>query len=146
MLYERQQKILKDLCVEDVGFFNIEEGKETLLRNLRLVKVFIVLDDVDHMDQLVALMPSKDRLESGSLIIVTTREYDVLKFGPIATTYKMRGFDLVYAKKLCSSHAFGKPLHQDGFEELVEKFLEDFNRLMLSLKVIRRQLKGEFDK
>ncbi|GLJ52902.1 hypothetical protein SUGI_1127000 [Cryptomeria japonica] len=37
------------------------------------------MDDVDHADQLDALIPIKERLGRGSLIIVTTREYEVLK-------------------------------------------------------------------
>ncbi|GLJ33584.1 hypothetical protein SUGI_0675250 [Cryptomeria japonica] len=118
-LYEKLKKILKDLGFQDVVFDNIEED---------------------------ALLPAKDNLERGSLIIVTIREYDVLKFLGITSIYKMKALDPFHAEKLFCWHAFIQPFPRDGFEKLVKEFLEACCGLPLSLKVFGAQLYGEFRK
>ncbi|XP_059073304.1 disease resistance protein RUN1-like [Cryptomeria japonica] len=98
-------------------FNNIEQGKNILSNYLRSVPVFIVLDDVDHPEQLEALLPAKDSLARESLVIVTTQDKDVLRPSPIL-----------------------------GYEDLVENFVNVSNGLPLSLKVVGAQLYGRFNK
>ncbi|XP_059065130.1 disease resistance protein RPV1-like [Cryptomeria japonica] len=140
-LYQKQKKILQDFGVQNASFDNIEEGKEALSRQLRF-RVLIVLDDVDSVNQLNALL-IKDRLERGSLIIITTRNYDVLKTWGITSIYKMKALDSLYAKQLFCWHAFTQASPPDGFEELVKMFLEACHGLPLSLMVIGALLYGE---
>ncbi|GLJ28479.1 hypothetical protein SUGI_0560220 [Cryptomeria japonica] len=91
LLHQKQKKLLNDLCIKDLAIDNIEEGMASLSRGLRYVRVLIVLDDVDNMEQLDASLPTKDKLEKGSRIIVTTWAYDhVLKSWGISSIYKMR--------------------------------------------------------
>ncbi|GLJ38482.1 hypothetical protein SUGI_0784160 [Cryptomeria japonica] len=120
MLHNKQIQLLKDLGVkeEDRKFDNIEQGMAILAKTLRSVKVLIVLDDVDHADQLYALLPVKDRLGGGSLIIITTREYEVLKSKGISSVYKMRALDPFYSEQLFCWHAFSQSVPLNGFEEL----------------------------
>ncbi|XP_057839192.2 disease resistance protein RPV1 [Cryptomeria japonica] len=143
LLHEKQKKLLNDLGVQGLAFDNIEDGVRNLSRGLRSVRVLIVLDDVDNMEQFDALLPTKDNLQKGSLIIVTTRVCDTLKSWGISSIYKMRQLDPLYAKQLFCWHAFLKPNPLDGFKELVEQFLEVCNGLPLSLKVFGAQLYGE---
>ncbi|GLJ44460.1 hypothetical protein SUGI_0932860 [Cryptomeria japonica] len=79
LLQNKQIQLLNDLAVKNVTFDSIEQGKAILTRHLRSARVLIVLDDVDAVDQLDALLPAKDSLGGGSLIIVTTRDKDVLR-------------------------------------------------------------------
>ncbi|GLJ10476.1 hypothetical protein SUGI_0128950 [Cryptomeria japonica] len=72
-LHKKQKKLLKDIGVKDLDFNDIEEGKAILVNRLRPVSALIVLDDVDHKNQLDALIPTRDCLGSGSVVIVTTR-------------------------------------------------------------------------
>ncbi|KAH9294300.1 hypothetical protein KI387_040493 [Taxus chinensis] len=85
-------------------------------------------------------------LGSGSLIIVTTRELEVLRCWGISSIYKMRTLDLFHAKQLFCWHAFLQPSPLYGFEELVKKFLDACNGLPLSLKVFGGQLYGKYCK
>ncbi|XP_059073305.1 disease resistance protein RUN1-like [Cryptomeria japonica] len=80
-LHKMQRQLLQDLKFKfnDQSFNNIEQGKNILSNYLRSVPVFIVLDDVDHPGQLEAFLPAKASLASGSLVIVTTRDKEVLK-------------------------------------------------------------------
>ncbi|XP_057869576.2 TMV resistance protein N [Cryptomeria japonica] len=148
MLHNKQIELLKCLGVkkEDRKFENIEQGKAILTKHLRSVRVLIVLDDVDHVDQLDALLPVKDNLGGGSLIIVTTRENEVLRSKGILSVYKMRALDPFYAEQLFCWHAFSQSIPLNGFENLVKKFLDACNGLPLSLKVFGGQLYGEFRK
>ncbi|GLJ43677.1 hypothetical protein SUGI_0909230 [Cryptomeria japonica] len=52
MLRNKQINLLKDLGVEGVAIKNIEDGKTQLAEHFRSVRVLIILDDVDHADQL----------------------------------------------------------------------------------------------
>ncbi|GLJ38063.1 hypothetical protein SUGI_0774780 [Cryptomeria japonica] len=148
VLHNKQIQLLKDLGVkkEDRKFDNIEQGKALLKRNLRSVRVLIVLDDLDHVDQLDALLPAKDSLGWGSLIIVTTRENEVLRSKGISSVYKMKALDPFYAEQLFCWHAFLQSIPLSGFEKLVKMFLDVCNGLPLSLKVFGGQLYGELRK
>ncbi|GLJ38067.1 hypothetical protein SUGI_0774860 [Cryptomeria japonica] len=141
MLQNMQIQLLKDLGVQNPTVDNIEHGRPILTRHLKSDKMLIVLDDVDHVDQLDALLPVKDSLGEGSLIIVTTRENEVLK--DISSVHEMKALDPYYAKQLFCQHAFSQPIPLNGFDKLVEGFLKFCNGLPLSLKVIAGQLYKE---
>ncbi|GLJ10670.1 hypothetical protein SUGI_0132730 [Cryptomeria japonica] len=133
-LHEKQKKLLEDLGVQDLSLDNIEEGKAGLASRLRSVHALIVLDDVDHEEQLDALLPSKDCLASSSLVIVTTRDLHLLaKWGSIM--YMMKGLTYYHAKELFCWRAFLQSCPKEGFEDIVEKFLESCSGLPLSLEV-----------
>ncbi|KAH9289126.1 hypothetical protein KI387_033243, partial [Taxus chinensis] len=141
-LHKKQKNLLKDLGFEDASFDHVDQGKGFLASRLTSVSVLIVLDDVDHRDQLEALLPVKDSLASGSLIIVTTREREVLISCGISAIYKMRVLNPSDAEQLFCWHAFLQPSPRSGFEQIVEKFLSSCQGLPLSLKVLGGQLYG----
>ncbi|GLJ27319.1 hypothetical protein SUGI_0536140 [Cryptomeria japonica] len=152
LLHKKQKKLLKDLGFKSVSVDNIEEGKAILASNLRSIRALIVLDDVDHVDQLNALLPAKDSLGSesligsGTFIIITTRELEVLRSWNISAKYKMKPLTKFHAKELFCWHAFLQPFSRDEFKDLVEKILETCNGLPLSLKVLGAQLYGNWSK
>jgi len=75
-----QRKLLKDLTQRDVEINNTNEGIPLLKRHLSHSHALIIIDDVDHTNQLEALVsPAKDVLGSNSLILVTSRDKGVLK-------------------------------------------------------------------
>ncbi|XP_059068318.1 disease resistance protein Roq1-like [Cryptomeria japonica] len=141
LLVERQKKLMKDLSVSE-SFDHVDEGKGILQSRLRSVSVLIILDDVDHTDQLDALLPARESLGQGSLIVVTTRELDVLIAWGISAIYEMRPLNATHAKQLFCWHAILQPSPLSGFEDLVEKFLNVSKGLPLSLKVLGAQLYG----
>ncbi|XP_059064017.1 disease resistance protein RUN1 isoform X2 [Cryptomeria japonica] len=146
LLHNKQIKLLDDLGIKDETLDNIEQGKGILARRLRSARVFIVLDDVDHISQLDALLPPRGSLGWGSLIIVTTREREVLTCWGISCIYKMRALNEIHAKQLFCWHAFLRPCPVEGFEKLVEKFVKVCDGLPLSLRVFGAQLYGKSNK
>ncbi|KAH9305880.1 hypothetical protein KI387_010284 [Taxus chinensis] len=145
LLHKKQKKLLKDLGVQvnDLWFDNLEEGKGILESRLRSVSALIVLDDVDHEDQLDALLPTRDCVGSGSLIIITSRELGVLTKWGISSIYRMKALNPFYAKQLFCWHAFLQSYPLQGFEDLVEEFLNVCSGLPLSLKVFGGQVYGK---
>ncbi|GLJ15088.1 hypothetical protein SUGI_0246630 [Cryptomeria japonica] len=143
-LHKMQIQLLTDLesKFNDQTLNNIEQGKKILSNYLRSFPVFIIMDDVDHSDQLEALLPGKASLASGSLIIVTTRDKEVLRVWGVSCIYEMKPMNQSHAKQLFCWHAFLQPSPLLGFEDLVEKFITASNGLPLSLKVFGGQLYG----
>ncbi|KAJ0794888.1 putative P-loop containing nucleoside triphosphate hydrolase [Helianthus annuus] len=73
-----QQKILSDLLNgqgNNVG--SVHDGKNMLKTKLQGSKVLVVLDDVDHQEQLEALTGDLNWFKPGSRIIITTRDEQV---------------------------------------------------------------------
>lgn len=75
-LHAMQSKLLKGLTQLDLPVDNIYEGIEMLKRHLSSSQVLLILDDIDHVDQLNALLPVqvKEVLRSDSLILITSRD------------------------------------------------------------------------
>ncbi|GLJ34003.1 hypothetical protein SUGI_0683870 [Cryptomeria japonica] len=145
-LLQKQKKLLKDLGVHHLPFDSVDEGKAILANRFSSHRAFIILDDVDHIDQLNALLPNKDNLGSQSMVIVTSRELGVLQSWGLSSIYKMPGFGSSHARQLFCWHAFLQPSSPAEFETLVEEFLKACNGLPLSLKVLGAQLYGKKSK
>ncbi|KAH9330424.1 hypothetical protein KI387_002532, partial [Taxus chinensis] len=103
VLHKKQRRLLEDPGVKGVSFDDTEQGKAILASRLISVSVLIVLDDVDHTDQMDALLPAKDILGRGSLVIVTTTDKKVLQSRDISSVYEMKKLDPLHAKqRFCS--------------------------------------------
>ncbi|XP_059065771.1 disease resistance protein RPV1 [Cryptomeria japonica] len=130
----RQKKLMQDIGVKP-EFGNVEEGKIFLKMKLRFLQVFVILDDVDSLEQLDALLPGIDSLGQGSLIIVTSRELGILKSWGISSIYPIKGLNPRHAKELLCWHSFLQSSPPIEFEDLVEKFVHNCKGLPLSLRV-----------
>ncbi|XP_059065639.1 disease resistance protein RPV1 [Cryptomeria japonica] len=130
----RQKKLMQDIGVK-LEFGNVEEGKIFLKMKLRFLQVFVILDDVDSLEQLDALLPGIDSLGQGSLIIVTSRELGILKSWGISSIYPIKGLNPRHAKELLCWHSFLQSSPPIEFEDLVEKFVHNCKGLPLSLRV-----------
>ncbi|XP_057846334.2 disease resistance protein Roq1-like [Cryptomeria japonica] len=143
-----QIKLLKDLFHRhDLSFTNTEEGvsylKDSLQRSPAHLNFLIVVDDIDHVEQLNALlvMDIFNRL-GNSLVIVTTRDVGVLISAGITNGYRLKGIDRKYGSELFCWHAFDQPNPCSGYEELVNSFVDVCGGLPLSLQVLGRHVHG----
>lgn len=142
-----QSQLLKDLFPKDqesegpeISSVHHGIGKlRVLLERARNSNFLIVLDDIDHQDQLDDLLP-EGMLSSSSLVIITTRNRSMLKGADVC--YKMRGLNKNQAKDLFCSHAFLGREPPIAFGKLVESFVEFCGGLPLSLKVLGAHLYG----
>ncbi|GLJ45673.1 hypothetical protein SUGI_0961330 [Cryptomeria japonica] len=145
-----QTKLLKDLVEENPPIFcSQEEGKNYLKNRFAKRRSFpgflVVVDDIDHPDQLDALSVM-DMLNTESLAIVTTRDESVLVRAGITCRYKVKEMNPMHSKQLFCCHAFRRPVPTPGYEDLVENFVKRCGGLPLSLQVIGRLVFGRNDK
>ncbi|CAN6555546.1 unnamed protein product [Malus baccata var. baccata] len=97
-------------------------------------KVLLVLDDVDHINQLQVLAGKEDWFGMGSRIIVTTRNERLLVEHGITLCHNVEVLNDDEALALFSLHAFKKNMSEDGFLELSECFIKYAGGLPLALR------------
>lgn len=142
-----QSRLLKDLTHCDKRIDSIDEGIEILKRDLSGSHSLIILDDVDHVNQLHSLLPAPLVLNPHNLILITSRNKDILLESGIreSSIYTLTGLDTEHSRELFCFHAFLQPYPVAGFEELVDKFLAACQGLPLALKVFGALLCGHND-
>ncbi|GKG40506.1 Toll/interleukin-1 receptor domain-containing protein, partial [Tanacetum coccineum] len=84
-------------------------------------KVIIVLDDVDKIEQLMALAGDRNWFKPGSRIIVTTRDAQVLIAHNVNLIHDVHLLTDKEAMCLFSRHAFGREIPIEGYKELSEQ-------------------------
>ena len=145
-----QSKFLKDLMHLDLHIGSSHQGIEMISKHFPSSQVLLVLDDVDHVDQVNALLPLKvkDFLHPNSLILITSRDKKVLARSGVqdSSIYMLTGLDPQHSIELLCSHAFYQPHPLPGFEYLVDEFVKACNQMPLSLKVFGGLLNGNIDK
>ncbi|KAL4585120.1 hypothetical protein LXL04_009735 [Taraxacum kok-saghyz] len=110
-------------------------------------KVFLVLDDVDTIDQLDALLGSKS-FHPGSKIIITTKNAWLTKscalfktnINPKHVEVLLEGLHEIESLQLLCLHAFTYNYPKAGYEEVSNKLLEYCQGHPLALKVLGESL------
>ncbi|KAH9725889.1 ADP-ribosyl cyclase/cyclic ADP-ribose hydrolase [Citrus sinensis] len=132
-----QKKLLSEL-LNDGNVRNIESQ----LHRLACKKVLIVFDDVTHPGQIESLIGFLDRLASGSRVIITTRDKQVLENCWVNQIYRMKELVDADAHKLFCQCAF-KGGHLDAsYTEVTPKAIKYAHGVPLALKVLGRHLCG----
>lgn len=78
-IHSLQSILLSKLVGEKESVHDKEEGRHLMARRLRLKKVLVVLDNIDHEDQLDYLAGDLDWFGNGSRIIATTRDNHLIE-------------------------------------------------------------------
>ncbi|KAF3784369.1 TMV resistance protein [Nymphaea thermarum] len=99
--------------------------------------VLLVLDDVDDRKVLNALAGNISRFHSGSRIIITTRQDEILKYAGLQdeAIYMLEELDEKEAFKLFNYHAFGGDESQGDYFKLSKEVVAISNGLPLILEV-----------
>ncbi|KAJ9558692.1 hypothetical protein OSB04_013306 [Centaurea solstitialis] len=110
-------------------------------------KVFLVLDDVDNIDHLDALLGKKG-FHPGSKIIITTKDVSLTKkcqvfyqmVQPKHTMHLLQGLDDYKSLQLLSVWAFKRISPKEGYEEVSNTLVKYCGGHPLALKVLGRSL------
>ncbi|XP_008232445.1 PREDICTED: TMV resistance protein N-like [Prunus mume] len=122
---------------------NVSEGLTEIEDAISSKRVLLVLDDVDHMDQLDAVLRMKDQFCPGSKIIITTRCARLLKVHQVTKVHKVETLHYKESLELFSWHAFGQDHPIEGYIEYSQKIVHHCGGLPLALKVLGSSMYSE---
>ncbi|KAF5464315.1 hypothetical protein F2P56_014399 [Juglans regia] len=131
----------KSLMVDSI------DTRITMIKHrLRSKRVLLIIDGVDHLNQLETLTGGHDWFGTGSRIIITTRDQHLLTTHGVDSTYKMRGLNHNNAFELFCWHAFKRNKPNDCYGEFVEQIINYAGSLPLVLTVLGSDLCGRREK
>ncbi|KAL6289856.1 hypothetical protein ACE6H2_007366 [Prunus campanulata] len=143
-LVQIQTQLLSDILNgRKMKISNVSEGLTKIEDAISSKRVLLVLDDVDHMDQLDAVLQMKDRFCPGSKIIITTKRARLLKAHQVTKVHAIETLHYKESLELFSWHAFGQDHPIEGYIEYSKKFVDHCGGLPLALKVLGSSLLGE---
>ncbi|CAN6577548.1 unnamed protein product [Malus baccata var. baccata] len=110
-LVQIQMQLLSDIL--DDGEAKIQSFSEGIIKIEDAIsscskKVMLVLDGVEDMDQIDAILMVKDRFYPGSKILITTTHESLLKANQVTKVHKVEPLDDNESLELFSGHAFGQ--------------------------------------
>ncbi|XP_052115865.1 disease resistance protein RUN1 isoform X2 [Arachis duranensis] len=137
-----QKQLLKQMNISSNVVHDKEEWRRMIKNSLHLKKVLLVLDDVNHEKQLENLAGEKDWFGPGSRIIMTTRDFHMLRKNKLHETYNVEGLVEREALNLFSLEAFNLPKPSEEFLDLSKEVVKYSGGLPLALKVLGSYLNG----
>ncbi|KAK2970808.1 hypothetical protein RJ640_001175 [Escallonia rubra] len=120
--------------------FNVDQGIVTIKEALCCRKVLVVLDDVDQVDQLDAVLGMRGWLYPGSKVIITTRQKQLLKASEVYKVHQVIGLDEIESFELFSWYAFGQDHPIEGYMGYTRRVVYYCNGLPLALQVLGSSL------
>ncbi|KAM5554753.1 hypothetical protein ABKV19_022922 [Rosa sericea] len=139
-----QKQLLYDLLNRtEVEIHMVAEGINRIKDVIGSKKVLLVLDDVDHRDQLQAIFSMRNCFCPGSKIIITTRRPGLLKLYKDVKEYYIQTLDSVGSLELFCWHAFGQNHPIEGYMELSKRIVHHIGGLPLALQILGSSLTGQ---
>ena len=136
-LIDLQELILSSVHVNDNRKIkHVDQGTMVIKERAWCKRVLVVLDDVDHRDQLEKLVTRRGYFQPGSIIIITTRDKSMLKLYEMDEIYMPQELDHHESIKLLSWHAFGEDHPNENYVELSKEVICYARGLPLALKVL----------
>ncbi|XP_076949196.1 disease resistance protein RUN1-like [Bidens hawaiensis] len=142
-LKKLQKQVLKDVLKESISVSGVHEGRNLMRKKLCGKKVMVVLDDVDHADQLDALAGDLNWFKPGSRIIITTRDVQVLNSDRVKWIHDANLLSNEEAICLFSRHAFGIDIPAHEYEKQSLEVIRYAAGLPLTIKVLGSFLRSK---
>ncbi|KAL1218975.1 Disease resistance protein RPV1 [Cardamine amara subsp. amara] len=98
-------------------------------------KNLAVFDDVDNIDEFNALVGERSRYGQGSVIVITTRDDEILSGLSVDLRYEVKCLSETQALKLFSYHSQGKETPTSNLLELSMKIVEKTGLLPLAVEL-----------
>nr|XP_011469196.1 PREDICTED: TMV resistance protein N-like [Fragaria vesca subsp. vesca] len=139
-----QKQLLYDLSNRrEVKIHMVAEGINRIKDVIGSKKVLLVLDDVDHRDQLQAIFSMRNCFFPGRKIIITTRRPGLLKLYKDVKECCIQTLDSGGSFELFCWHAFGQNHPIEGYFELSKRIVQHIGGLPLALKILGSSLTGQ---
>ncbi|XP_056158587.1 disease resistance protein RPV1-like [Syzygium oleosum] len=132
----QNQLISEILKMKWIDIKNIDVGTQTIKERLSTKKVLLLLDDVAHKEHMDALIGKCNWFGTGSKLIITTRNKDVLKVPEVDGLYEVKIMDSDQSLQLFSKHAFRRDSPLDEYINQSNRAIGICGGLPLALEVI----------
>ncbi|KAJ4916538.1 Disease resistance protein (TIR-NBS-LRR class) family [Raphanus sativus] len=116
--------------VEDVN-----KGRDKIRESVYEKKILVVLDDVDKVDQVDALLGERSWYGEGTLIVITTRDEEILNRLSVSLKYEVKCLSEEEAVKLFSYHSLRKEKPTGSLLKLSENIVKITGLLPLAVEV-----------
>ncbi|XP_023763475.1 TMV resistance protein N-like [Lactuca sativa] len=127
--------------IENVS--SVHDGKNIIKRLMRSRKVLVVLDDVDHIDQLEALVGESNWFKPGSTVIFTTRDEQVLVAHGMKLICNVKLLSDTEGICLFNRYAFGRVIPIERYTRLSKQVIHYAGGLPLTIRVLGSFLCGK---
>ena len=107
-LVNLQKSFIKALLHSVPEIEDANGGIDKIRTSVHAKKILVVLDDVDNVDQLNALVGEKSWYGEGTVIVITTRDEEILSRLSVNQKYEVNCLTEMQALKLFSYHSLGK--------------------------------------
>ncbi|CAK8564578.1 unnamed protein product [Lathyrus sativus] len=143
-LVHLQETLLSEILGEkDMKVGDINKGISIIKRRLQKKKVLLILDNVEKVQQLQALVGGDDWFGSGSKVIITTRDKNLLTTHGNVKLYEVKQLTNDKALDLFSCHAFKNHENNLDYVDIAKRAVSYCHGLPLALEVIGSQLCGK---
>ncbi|CAL5398994.1 unnamed protein product [Camellia sinensis] len=143
-LLQLQTQLLSDILKgRKENLYSVDEAIAKIKDALCCKRVLVILDDMDTMDQLDAVLGMRDWFSQGSKIIITTRRERLLRAHEVYLVHKVENLNYNESLELFSWHAFGKNCPIDDFIEDSERMVQYCGGLPLAIKILGSSLFGK---
>ncbi|KAK2988897.1 hypothetical protein RJ640_002031 [Escallonia rubra] len=143
-LIRLQRKLLSDILKgKKKKIRSLDEGAMMIKDAVYCKKVLIILDDVDQMDQLDAILGMRGWFNPGSKIIITTRQKELLKASEVCKAHEVDKLSSRESLELFSWHAFGQDHPLKHYMDISEMVVHHCGGLPLALQILGSSLSGK---
>ena len=137
-----QQQLLHDILRQNTEKINnVDRGKVLIKERLWRKRVLVVVDDVDHLDQLNALMGERSWFGRGSRVIITTRDERFVVEAD--QRYRVQELKQDESLQLFCLHTFEETKPAEDYAKLSNDVVEYCGGLPLALEVLGSCLFGK---
>ncbi|XP_042486827.1 uncharacterized protein LOC122067049 isoform X1 [Macadamia integrifolia] len=143
IVYLQSLLLTNILNLENPSIASVDQGINMIRQRLFNKKVLLVLDDVDEVRDLNAIIGKCDWFGFGSKIIITTRNRHVLNVLEVDGIYEPSEMDLDQSLTLFSKHAFRMDRPPENFLGLSMEVVKIAAGLPLALEVTGLSLLGK---
>ncbi|CAL2238364.1 unnamed protein product [Prunus armeniaca] len=140
-LIKLQKTLLHKYLGKKLKIQSVDEGIGVIKERLRHKRILLILDDVDHLEQLEHLA-GDDWFGEGSRVIITTKDMGLLDNREIELIYEVKKLDYNQALELFSWHAFRRSEPPEDYLELAQRAIAFADGLPLALNILGSHLRN----